>query len=193
MCRPTFLRSTSRASRVRNPALRIDTPLPARLNDDGSLQVQLRPGRWNISIQARSDREINPIQLQEHAAPWPDEEIWVFQARQDLRQVEPIVLTRVDPRQTRLPAQWQNLPAFRVVPGEGMGFKLIRRGAEKVFQDQLSLRRQLWLDFNGEGYTLQDTISGQVRNTWRLATETNLKLGQVKINNQPPFITRLLR
>ena len=172
-------------------ALRLTSQLPAKLNDDDSLQVQLRPGRWTISIQARSDQEINPIILQEHAEPWPEQEVWVFQARQDLRQVELTGLTRIDPRQTRLPPQWQQLPAFRVLPGEGMGFKLIRRGAEKTFQDQLSLQRQLWLDFNGEGYTLQDNINGQVRNTWRLSTQSDLKLGQVKINNQPQFITRL--
>ena len=172
-------------------ALALNSPLPARLEKDGSLRLQIRPGNWHLDITARSDRELNPITLQAHAAPWPSQEVWAFQARNDLRQVEPTGLPRVDPRQTSLPGEWQQLPAFLATAGEGLGFRVIRRGDQYPLDDQLALNRTLWLDFNGQGYTFRDQLTGDIHKTWRLSTEPALMLGQVRIDNQPQFITHL--
>lgn len=171
--------------------LRLTSPLPARLEPDGSLRLKVRPGRWIVELAARHPHELEAIALGETPAPWPREEIWAFDARPHLRLVEITGVPAVDPRQTRLPQDWQQLPAYLLRPGDTLQFKVIRRGDPLPEPDQLNLRRTLWLDFDGGGYTLHDEISGSVTRSWRLEANPEIELGQVKQNGQGLFITRL--
>jgi hypothetical protein len=41
----------------------IDSPLPVRLESDGKLRVQVRPGRWQIMLTARAPAVINELSL----------------------------------------------------------------------------------------------------------------------------------
>ena len=43
--------------------LQLHSPLPARLEPDGQLTVQVRPGRWQLDILARSTKELATIPL----------------------------------------------------------------------------------------------------------------------------------
>jgi len=99
--------------------------------------------------------------------------------------------TRIDPRQTTLPPDWQQLPAYRLSGEEGLRLKVIRRGQAESSPDRLSLERTLWLDFDGGGYSVRDRIQGTLGSTWRLETLPELQLGRVLVDGQPRFITRL--
>ncbi|WP_116475483.1 hypothetical protein [Zobellella maritima] len=170
--------------------LQLDSPLPARLEPDGRLRVQVRPGRWSITLTSRHPGHITALALPEVPAPWPEQEIWAFQAFNQLRLVDIDNLVAVDPRQTRLPEAWQTLPAYLLAQGDRMQFRVIRRGDQEPEPDKLSLDRQLWLDFDGGGYTVQDTISGSMTRGWRLEATPELQLGQVTLDGEPRFITR---
>jgi hypothetical protein len=50
--------------------------LPARLESDGQLRVQLRPGQWTVSLDARSVAPLHKVTLKLPAAPWPRQAIW---------------------------------------------------------------------------------------------------------------------
>ena len=171
--------------------LRLDSHLPARLEPDGRLRVQVRPGRWTIEVGARFPGQTTSLVLKESPDPWPAEEVWVFDARNHLRLVEVEGPVAVDPRQTNLPQEWQNLPAYLMQPGSGMSFKVIRRGDPEPEPDNLSLRRKLWLDFEGGGYTLQDDISGTMTRGWRLEASPPMQLGRASLDGEPQFITML--
>ncbi len=171
--------------------LRLTSPLPARLEADGRLRLQVRPGNWVIELAARHPQAIESLALDEIPAPWPTEEVWVFDAHTHLRLVEIEGAAAVDPRQTRLPPDWQQWPAYLLHPGDIMQFIVIRRGDPQPEPDQLNLNRNLWLDFDGGGYTINDQISGSVTRSWRLETYPEIELGQVTINGQGQFITRL--
>ncbi len=170
--------------------LALRSPLPARVEADGRLRLQLRPGRWRIELDARHPGPLRELALPASTSPWPQEEIWVFQARPENRLVEIRGVPAVDPRQTRLPSAWQSLPAYRLVPGARMELHTLRRGDPEPEPDRLALRRELWLDFSGRGYTLHDRIEGTVTRTWRLEVEPGIVPGRVTINGQPQFITR---
>lgn len=172
-------------------ALRLNSPLPARLEPDGRLRVQVRPGRWSIRLLSRHPDNIDRLVLPAIPAPWPEQEIWAFQAENQLRLVEVENLTAVDPQQTSMPPDWQQLPAYQINQGEQMQLREIRRGDQQPEPDRLSLQRQLWLDFDGAGYTLQDRISGRMTRGWRLEATPALQLGRVAIDEQPQVITRL--
>jgi hypothetical protein len=171
--------------------LRLSSRLPARLESDGRLRLQVRPGRWRVELVARHPAPITKLPLAASPEPWPSKEVWVFDARNHLRLVEVEGVPSVDPRQTNLPKGWQQLPAYRMHPGDTLTLKLIRRGDPDPTPDKLTLNRMLWLDFEGRGYTLKDQISGSMTRGWRLEGSQAIKLGRVAIDGQPQFITTL--
>jgi hypothetical protein len=171
--------------------LRLSSRLPARLDPDGRTRLQIRPGQWIVEVAARYPQSLTELSLAESRGPWPEQEVWVFEARHHLRVVEVEGVETVDPRQTRLPAAWQNLPAYRMRPGRTMVWRVLRRGDPDPEPDKLALKRTLWLDFSGQGYTMQDEITGSMTRGWRLEATRDLQLGRVVIDGQPQFITRL--
>ncbi|MGZ5056385.1 MAG: hypothetical protein ACXWAT_15785, partial [Methylobacter sp.] len=170
----------------------LQSPLPARLEPNGQLLLQLRPGHWQIDILARNSKELNELRLAatEQGMQWPESEIWVFEARPELRVVEIEQLSAIDPNQTNLPDDWKNLPAYKVGRGQLMMFKTIRRGDPESEPNRLNLSRKLWLDFDGEGYTVNDTITGKMTSGWRLNALPQTQLGKVTLNGNNQFITR---
>ena len=169
--------------------LALSSPLPARIEADGALRVQLRPGEWDITLEARHSGEIFSLQAPPPSADWVDYEIWSFEAIPGLRLVELTDVTRIDPRQTEMPQEWRSLPGFRVRGGEKVGFKQIRRGDPEPEPDRLTLKRVLWLDFDGGGYTANDRIEGIMTRDWRLEAREGWDLGRVAIDGRTQFIT----
>lgn len=170
--------------------LNLQSPLPARLEPDGQLLIQLRPGRWQIDILARNSKELNALPLEgnptEQGIQWPESEIWVFDARPQLRVVEVEQLSAIDPSLTNLPDEWKNLLAYKINQGQAMGFKTIRRGDPEPEPNQLNLSRKLWLDFDGQGYTVNDTITGTMTRGWRLNTLPQTRFGKSHLKRQQP-------
>lgn len=171
--------------------LRVASPLPARLGPDGSLRLQVRAGRWVVEVTGHHPHPVDRLALGPRAAPWPKQEAWVFAAHPELRQVEIAGAQPLDPRQTRLPPAWARLPAYLLRPGETLELKQLGRGDAQPAPDRLSLDRDLWLDFAGTGYTVRDRINGTLSRSWRLEAGKALTLGQVLVDGEPRFITRL--
>lgn len=147
--------------------LAIESELPARFEPDGNLRLQLRPGRWEISLLARGPGVLNSITLPSPQHNLPDSEIWSYRSNDRLRVTAPEALRPVDPTQVSVPDGWVELPAFRIEPGESL--TIAERSRGKVATDNdLQLNRQLWLDFNGDGYVFSDRVGGKMRSGWRL-------------------------
>ena len=147
--------------------LAIESELPARLEPDGNLRLQVRPGSWEVSLLARGDSVLNSITLQLPQHNSPDSEIWSYRSNDQLRVTAPEAPRPVDPTQVMVPDDWEKLPAFRMEPGESLAITERSRGKVAIDND-LALNRQLWLDFNGDGFTFSDQIGGTMRSVWRL-------------------------
>ncbi len=169
----------------------VRSDLPARIEADGRLRVQIRPGRWTISIDARGPGSLPELKLNASEGPWAPEEIWTFAAAPELRRVEIAGVTAVDPQQTLLPEEWKRLPAYRVRPGETMTLGEMHRGEVDRGPDQLALTRSWWLDFDGRGFTVRDRLSGDAFGTRRLEVRTPAQLGFASASGSPQFITAL--
>lgn len=170
--------------------LSISGDLPARLEDDGRLRVQLRPGLWRLTIVARSTAPVTQLTAAPAHEQWAAQEIWSLQTHHELRVIEPSGVPPTDPRQVGVPAEWQGLPAFLVEPGNTLKLTETQRGSPDLTPDQLTLQRQLWLDFDGGGFTVQDQLSGRLARTWRLEAQAPIALGRVQVDNEPQLITR---
>ncbi len=132
----------------------VHSELPARLEADGNLRVQVRPGRWEISLLARAPAVLNAIVLPLPASNLPDTEIWSYQANDSLRVTAAEGLPPVDPAQAQVPPVWGQLPAFRIEPGET--FTITERSRGMVAADnELGLERTMWLDL-----TVADLLYG---------------------------------
>jgi hypothetical protein len=172
--------------------LALTSALPAKLEADGGLRVQLRPGRWAIEFIARYPAELASVRMPENAAePWPTEEIWSFEANHEARVVEIEGAPVIDPRQTDLPEEWKALPAYKLTVGQTLTLRTLRRGDPQPEPDHLTLNRELWLDFAGGGYSFQDRIGGTLSRDWRLNALPDQRLGRVEIDGAPQLITQL--
>jgi hypothetical protein len=75
-------------------------------------------------------------------------------------------------------------------PGQTLRFTVRRRGAADPPADRLSLRRQIWLDFDGGGYTWQDALEGTLHRSWRLEMAPPSRLERVSIADRDQVITQ---
>ncbi|HEY7727423.1 MAG TPA: hypothetical protein VID50_03140, partial [Candidatus Eisenbacteria bacterium] len=82
-------------------------------------------------------------------------------------------------------------PAYLVKGGERITLVEKRRGDSEPAPDQLTLRRSWWLDFDGRGGTVHDTMTGALSRAWRLEMQPPAVLGRVAIDGQDQFITGL--
>jgi hypothetical protein len=189
-------------------AMSLSGPLAARIDPDGRLRAQVRPGRFSLELVARHEGPAASLALPAQAPPptsaaqtaapgsaaqdgvWPAQEVWVFDARPHLRLVTVEGVTAVDPQQTTIPDEWKQLPAYLMQSGRTMTLVEKRRGDSDPAPDQLALQRTLWLDFDGGGYTVRDVITGSMRRTWRLEMPPPAALGRVAIDGVDQFITR---
>jgi len=173
-------------------ALRMKSPLPIRMNAEGKLVVQVRPGRWVIKLTVRhTGADIKDLILQKAGETWPQEEVWVFQSAPELRQVEIEGVQAIDPARTSLPTSWKSLPAYYMRAGSRMLLVEKLRGGHQAIPDRLLLNRSLWLDTLGTGFTVHDEITGTMTKAWRLNVSEDQELGKVVVDGQNRLITRL--
>lgn len=168
----------------------IHSQLPARLDGNRQLLLKVRAGRWIVDIDSRLNRETLALALDSFPAPWPATELWVFEARPNLRMLKVTRPAGIDASQSALPDEWKQLPAYLMQAGTAMEFEQVRRGDPEPEPDRLALTRELWLDFSGNGYTVSDHISGTMSRGWRINASPGLAPGQVTLDGRPQLITR---
>ncbi len=170
----------------------IESQLPTRVEPDSRLRVQARPGTWTIELVARSEGIVNELARPNPDGPWRDgDEVWVFDARPQLRLVDVTGITAIDPQQTSLPEDWKRLPAYPLKVGDKLTLVEKRRGNAEPPPDHLTLSRMLWLDYDGAGFTAIDTLRGNLRRASRLEALPPTVLGRVSIGGKDQFITHL--
>jgi hypothetical protein len=164
--------------------------LPARVEKD-TLRVQVRGGRYSVSVDARIEGRPKAIGLPKGppSDPWPSREVWVFAADESQRQVELAGPTPIDPSRTELPDEWRALPAFLVEPGASLTLSEVRRGEAEPPPDAVTLGREIWLDPDGRGASVRDRFGGALRATTRLDLLPPGTLGRIAVDGQDQLVT----
>jgi len=169
-------------------ATSIEGGLPARLESDGRLRVQLRPGQWTITLGARSTEVSKQISLNLPGAPWPGQEIWSYADDPSFRSTR-VEGQPTDAGQADVPGEWADLPAFALDASHGLSIEQGMRGGEGGQGDQLTLHRQLWLDFDGNGFTAADRLTGSLRRSQRLDVAAPWQLQNASQPDRPLLVT----
>jgi hypothetical protein len=167
-------------------------PLPARLDPDGRLRVQVRAGSWEIELAARAATALGALKM-----PVPAKgdradaaEVWSFEAADRLRVTSIEGVAAIDPAQANVPAEWQSLPAYRLEPGAEMRVVERSRGFGGQDLNRIEVERDLWRDFGGSGYTFRDRVSGSMQQRWRLDMAAPYLLQGARAGEQPLLVTR---
>ena len=168
--------------------LSLNSELPARLEADGRLRLQVRPGRWIVYLNARGRAALAAVTAPSQGANLPDGEIWSYQSNDRLRVTAPEGLPPVDPLRVGVPESWQTYPAFRVAAGATLEINERSRGVVSA-TNELTLDRTMWLDFDGDGFIVQDRIGGQMRTGWRLDMDGPYDLLAATENDESLLIT----
>jgi hypothetical protein len=149
---------------------------PARLDDDGRLHVQVQPGSAVLSLSARATAPLAAIVAHLPASPWPKQEIWSYEAMPRLRVTHAEAALSVDPQQAQVPDDWRSLPTFALGDGDKLAIEERSRGLAPNEANRLSLRREAWLDFSGDGWYARDTLTGSMVQDWRLDVAAPFRL-----------------
>lgn len=166
------------------------SPLPARIEKDGSLRIQVKPGTWELTLTSISAAPLKDLTFKNTTTLWPEEEIWVFAAQPQLRSVQISGAQTIDPQQTELPEDWKSLPAYLMTPQTHFKIEELQRGENKDFGKNLQLNRNAWLSFTGTHFIVKDRISGYTTAS-RLETITPFELTSAQIAGEPQLVTHL--
>jgi len=168
------------------------TPLPARLDPDGRLRVQVRAGSWEIELAARAATVLGVLKMPVPAKGGRVDaaEVWSFEPADRLRVTSIEGVAPIDPAQANVPAEWQSLPAYRLEPGAEMRVVERSRGFGGQDLNRIQVERDLWRDFDGNGYTFRDRVSGSMQQRWRLDMAAPYLLQGARAGDQPLLVTR---
>jgi hypothetical protein len=163
--------------------------LPARLENDGHLRVQLRPGQWTLTLLARSVAPLAKVGVTLPPAPWPKQEVWSYADDNALRGTR-VEGNAVDAAQAGVPGDWANLPAYALDDRSGLSVEQGNRGNEGSRSDALHLQREMWLDFDGGHFSVADRLSGELRHHQRLDVTAPWQLQRASEDGEPLLVTR---
>ncbi len=164
--------------------------LPARIEKDGSLRIQVKSGSWELTLVSQSNTPLNDLTFKNTSELWPQQEIWVFEAQRQLRSVQISGVQTIDPQQTQLPEDWKTLPAYLVTPETHFKMEELQRGESTDAANELKLTKEAWLSFDGKEFIFSDELSGTAHNT-RLETIIPYELTSAKVAEKPQLITHL--
>ncbi len=171
-------------------AMDLESELAARLEPEGRLRVQLRPGSYTLTLTARASNVAAQVTRPVAGGPWVSDEIWSFEANDRLRVVSVEGAESIDPAQANVPGEWSAYPAYRLGEGGALNISERSRGLANLDDNQLNLRRDLWLDFNHQGFTAVDHIDGQLNRDWRLDMQAPYRLQSARSGEESLLVTQ---
>lgn len=168
----------------------VSSDLAVRIASDGTASAQVHAGSFYVEVRSVAASPPESLQPAEQAAPWPASEVWVWAADESLRQVELEGAPSVEPSRTNLPEAWRDFPAYVLRPEHTLTFTTMRRGEPMPPPNRITLAREMWLDLDGQGYTVRDTLSGEMRHGHRLDLSEG-QLGRAIVSGQDQLVTSL--
>jgi hypothetical protein len=152
--------------------------------------VQVRPGSHTITLSARGTGVAAQLaRPAPGAGKWAREEIWSFASNDLLRIAAAEGADGIDPAQANVPADWLSFPAFRMDKDSKLSIVERSRGIANADDNQLSMTRNLWLDFDHGGFTAIDQIKGTLRRDWRLNMQTPYALASARQGGDQLLVT----
>ncbi len=152
------------------------------------LRVQATAGSYAVNLETRSLDNADSLSFSFPTSNWPEQEVWSVRADHRLRVVDITGSSPIDPAQGEVPGEWRDLPAFAITSGDSLQLTQRSRGLGDD-ANRVQLARELWLDFDGAGYTVQDRLSGRMRQDFRLDLAPPYVLQSASERSEPLLVT----
>lgn len=166
----------------------IQGSLDATITKDNKLKVEVKAGEWEIILDSYTPQNISILQKPKHTFVYDNQEVWSLQKNPYYRTIDIKGVTAIDPSQSNMPQNWRNLPAF-LIEDKPFEIKELYKSTKQQQKNEFVLKRQIWLDFDGKGYTISDNIKAQISEVRRLEASNVLDLASVSINGKATLIT----
>lgn len=169
--------------------LQVRSPIPARIEADGTIRAQVTPGEHILEVLARFTTLPSTITTQKLSDEWPEIEYISFQSAPFIRQAKLSGVASIDTNQIAIPTSWSQFPSYRMTEQSTLSIETEFRGDHSPAANELQLQRDLWLDFDGKGLTAFDQINGEMSKDWRLNVANHVQLGRATVDGAPTLIT----
>ncbi len=167
----------------------VSSPIPVAIDESGQLKAQLRPGTWQIRIDAFRNQDLKDLQYAPGIAPAASTELIAVRGQPALRVVELQGGIPIDAQMTNFPEAWRDLSVFEWKTDTPLTWVEKSRGMGMQIPDKLGIGRLLWLDDDGRNLTFQDILKGQPKQIARLDVIDSHELGVVRIDGERQLIT----
>jgi len=165
--------------------------LDAKITKEKKLEVQVKAGEWILNVDSFSPRNLVKFSVLKHTFNYANQETLSLQTDASYRSIELINAQSIDPSQTNIPKSWKYLPLYLLEEQKSLILKELYKSAKQQQKNEFTLKRELWLDFDGKGYSIQDDIGANISKVKRLESSEILALGSVSINGKPMLINTL--
>lgn len=170
--------------------LQISSHVPGRLEADGTMRAQVTPGEHTIRVHSRFIASPNAIATKKLTKEWPQSEYISFKSATAIRQAKLSGPESIDTTQISIPDEWREYPTYRMSERNALMIETEFRGDHSPATNELFVKRDLWLDFNGKGITALDQISGKMNKGWRLNAAKGTHIGRATVDGDPVLITK---
>ncbi|MDF1815876.1 MAG: hypothetical protein P1V20_26995 [Verrucomicrobiales bacterium] len=168
----------------------VESKIPCAIDDAGKLRVQVRAGKWTVSIVAFRSVPAETVGFGSDAAPIAEQEIIGFQPKPDFRLIELRDVVQLDVSQTTFPEKWRKFPVYQWDTSQPFRIEEKMRGMGFQKPAGLTVDREFWLDDEGDLMTFRDRLSGNAQQVWRLDASPGQTLGAVRMNGEGQLITK---
>lgn len=170
--------------------VQLESKLPARLEPDGKLRLQVAAGQHRVEVIAVAPTPPSALTMPALPEPWPSQEIWVFAPAPELRQVELSGAPQIDPDRTNLDEDFRGLATYVMSKGKSLKFDTRRRGDAAPAPNTLRVSREMWLDLDGQAFTVRDYLTGAFNQGFRLNLVQG-DLGRMQMDGTDQLVTVL--
>ncbi len=167
----------------------VESSLPVAVDEQGRMKVQVRPGIWNVQLDAFRNQDLSRFAYSAEGKPAVETEWIGFRSSPSFRIAEIEGLQAVDVQQTTFPEKWRSLPVYQWKTDTAFQLTEKMRGMGLQKPQGFAIDRHFWLDEDGSGITYQDQLRGELQQTWRLDVAEGHQLGGVRINQERQLIT----
>jgi hypothetical protein len=169
----------------------ISGKLDAKITKDKKLEVQVKAGEWILNIDSFSPTNLLELSTPKHTFNYANQEMLSLQTNASYRTIEVTNAQSIDPSQSNIPKAWKHLALYLLEEQKPLTIKELYKSAKQQQKNEFTLRRELWLDYDGKGYSFKDHIQANISKVKRLESSEVLALGSVSINSKPMLINTL--
>ena len=170
---------------------KISGNIDARITKDKKLEVQVKAGEWNLTIDSFSPTNLSEFHAPKHTFKYTNQETLSLQTDASYRTIEIENAQTIDPSQNNVPKAWKHLALYLLEAKKSLKIKELYKSVKQQQQNDFILNREIWLDYDGKGYSIKDHIQADISYVKRLESLGTLALGSVSINKKPMLINTL--